>query len=180
MSRLGKIIFTAFAVALLVPVYAYSRQELPTPKSGVGIAVFSDEGQQAAFEVPIKKSYPDGPHVIVWQVNLPQRWVKSSQQPRTKDGRLVSGFKFAGWMEGGSAKIIVTALINGRSKERPSTNEQELEEQFVETYLAKPGNTILVSGMSQYGVKPLELRMMRANSLFPSKPTSTEGKRIGK
>ena len=175
MSRTSKVILHALAVALLIP-YAHAYQKEQTPGSGVGVAVSSAEGQQAAFEVPVSKSFPGAPYVIVWHASLPQRWVKPGHQPRTKDGRLVSGFKFAGWMEGNNAKIIVTALVNDRSKQYASTKEEELEEQFVETYFAKIGDRVRVSDMSLYGVQPLELRVMSTKSLFPSKSSSTVAK----
>lgn len=173
MSRSSKIILAILAMALLVPFYAHAYQGEQMLRSGVGVAVFSSEGQQAAFEVPVSKNYPRGPYVIVLHADWPQRWLKPNHEPRTKDGRLVSGFKLAGWMEGDSAKIVVTALVNDRSKEYASTKEQELEEQFVETYVAKIGDTIRLSDMSLYGVKPLELRIMSAKSYFPSKPLSS-------
>lgn len=175
MNRLNRIALTILAVALFtLPVHA--QQEKQTPGSGIGVAAFSDKGQEAAFEVPVTKNYPDAPYVIVWQAGWPQQWMQPNRHPQMRDGRLVSGFKISGWMEDHSAKIIVTALVNQTGKEFASTKERDLEEQFVETYLVKVGDVIRVSDMAQYGVKPLELRGLSAKSLFPPKPASTVAK----
>ena len=173
MNRSSKVALALSFVALLVPFYVHSHQKRQIPRSGLGVAVFSDEGQQAAFELPATNNFPNGPYVIIWLADRPQLWTERDGHPRTKDGRLVSGFKFAGWAQGGTAKIVATALVNDRSKEYASTEEQELEEQPVVIHVGKVGDTIRVSDMSRYGVKPLELRVMSAKTLFTPKPVST-------
>ncbi|MDQ3665923.1 MAG: hypothetical protein M3410_04850 [Acidobacteriota bacterium] len=64
--------------------------------------------------------------------------------------------------------------MNRKGQEFASTEESELEEQFVETYLAKVGDTIRVSDIARYGLKPLELRVRSAESLFASEPAATD------
>ncbi|MDQ3665924.1 MAG: hypothetical protein M3410_04855 [Acidobacteriota bacterium] len=66
MNRSSRIAVILLAVALFA-FHAHAYQEKKILGSGISVAAFSHEGREVAFEVPVAKTYPDGPYVIVWQ-----------------------------------------------------------------------------------------------------------------
>jgi hypothetical protein len=84
--------------------------------------------------------------------------------PCSPNGELVSGFKFAGWMEGGKAKVIVWALLNNKDAEFATTDEEKLQGQLIDAYLIDPGEKLKLKDMERYGVKPVDLVISRTRS----------------
>ena len=157
MKRASVLFLAMWLISL--PVIA---QKLKKTGSGITVAVVStSEGQLASFEAPAEKQHPKGPYVGVWVAGLKGRWISPERAPQTRDGQLISGFKFYGWLEGDAAKVLVLAQVNEKTATYAATDGKRLREVVLDTYVIKPGQSVRIREMAGMGVKPLELRVTR-------------------
>lgn len=162
------IVFAVTVLTYFAPAMSGATQT-PIARTGFSVAVTSQsEGQMASTELSVNKpkslGFNIGPNCGIYVAQLSRRWMDSKQPPRAPSGELVSGFRFAGWMEGRKAKVIVWALLNDKGAEYAATDEKKLQGQLIETYLIEPGEKLRLKDMERYGVKPVDLVISETRS----------------
>jgi hypothetical protein len=110
---------------------------------------------------PLVMNSRTAPNCGIYVFQTADRWSDSKTTPRSSKGKLVTGFRFSGWVENGKAKIFVWVLLNREDAQYAQVQEQQLTEQLVDTLVMKPGTTVVIHAFKRYGVKPVEVSVSR-------------------
>jgi hypothetical protein len=139
LARLAVILVAAFAVARAA--------------SADMVQVLADGKVRGMFEARGKAYATDGPSVSVY---LERRDV------RTADGRVVTGFEFSGWPEGGGVRVQVYLLVPGQGAANtylPDGKAEMLARRYFSSVLLAKGDEVALDKMEELGVAPMKVRL---------------------
>lgn len=139
------IVFPWMLLVMLGAGCAHNRTDSPY------VALTSQDGAAIASVLPISAPYlHDGPSATAWL---------SKGEARTLDGRVVSGIMIRTWSESGAARVQVYGMVTKPGAEAVfTTDESLLEELPLASYLLRPNQSVAITEMEDFGVKPLRLR----------------------
>ena len=142
MGTLGRLVAIAVAALALVPT-----------ASADTVQVLADGKVRGMFEPRGKPYASDGPSVSVY---LEKRDVK------TADGRVVTGFQFSGWPEGGGVRVQVYLLVPGPGAANtylPDGKAELLARRYFSSVLLAKGDEVVLDKMDELGVEPMKVRL---------------------
>ncbi len=147
MKKLQRIIFVLFVLALPCFVAGQTTEK----QNGLGVEIISNKDAKVSLYVLASNPTPENLFGIIQ--------VPNGQAARTQAGEKISGFKFVPRIENNALRIEVFALVGSR-------------EQALASYLAKKGETVRVSEVSQFGIEPFEMKIVDARTIPAPKSVS--------
>ncbi len=142
MGSLGRIAVIALA-AVAVGAYA----------SGDTVQVYAGGKLRGAFEPRGQPYAADAPSVSVYL-----------QRPdvKTTDGRVVTGFQFAGWPEGQGVRVQVFVLVPAKGEANafvPEGGTEPVARRQLSSVLLAKGDEVVLGKMQELGVEPMKVRL---------------------